>query len=132
MMHKELFVIHKKRDSSQSGKSKHYRLKTKRQLVYVVAGGTSIEHAVPYKVHNIVSKDGKDYLQISQWYYEKNQITFDQVMTYQDEQKLKREELFTPALDSLFSKIEHVKKVTGAEEATIAPFPIIIEEEEST
>jgi hypothetical protein len=98
LFHPELFVIHSKERDSVSGLSRHYRLKTKLQLLYVVAGGTSFDHTVPYTQHRVVTKDGQEYLQISKWYYDKNLSTFVLVMTFQDEQKFKREAMSTPAL----------------------------------
>jgi len=95
----ELYSIYKKLDTSESGKSRHYRLYTKKQLVYVVAGGTSLRVCIPFSQHRIITKKGRDYVQITNWYYEKRKLAFDQLLTFEDEQKLYRKTMRTKPLE---------------------------------
>lgn len=100
MWHEELYKIYKQGRVWSTKTSRGFRLYTKRQLLYVVAGGTSIHTKVHYNHFNIVTKNNIDYLQITSSWYEQHKRTFDQCLTYFDEIKLKQQDHKTRSLDS--------------------------------
>lgn len=100
--HKELYVIHKQGKVWSNNYNRGFRLKTKQQLLYVSAGGTSIHVSIDNNHFRIITKNNKDYLQITNYWYNVSSPTFGQCLTFQDELKLKREELQTEQLPSYF------------------------------
>lgn len=105
--HEELYKIYKHgKTFGYSDHNRGFRLYTKRQLLYVVAGGTSIHVFVDHKSFKIVSKKNIDYLQITSSWYLKNKDTFDQCLTFQDEIKLNYTESKTKPLDSFFKVVD--------------------------
>ncbi len=100
--HEELYVIHKQGKTWSNNYARGFRLKTKQQLLYVSAGGTSIHVSVPHSNYRIITKDNKDYLQITNYWNMGHAPTFNQCLTFQDELKQKREELQTNKLTSYF------------------------------
>ena len=103
--HKDLYVIYKKGDSSTTGKSKHFRIRTKLQLLYVSAGGTSQDICIPFNHFRIVTNlDKKEFVQITSWYYHFAKDTFDRLLTFKDEMKLKRSELQTKEITAFFEQ----------------------------
>lgn len=100
--HPELYAIFRKEKNSITNLSRHYRIFTKIQILFVVAGGTSLAVCIPYTQHKIITKARKDYVQITKFYYEKHKFTFDQLMNFEDKQKLLREEKKTKPLASFF------------------------------
>ena len=92
--HEELYKICKRGQTfGNSFRNRGFRLFTKRQLLYVVAGGTSIHVFVDqgsYRIvnkPNIKTKSNIGFLQITFSWYLKNKDTFDQCLTYQNEIK---------------------------------------------
>ncbi len=87
MWHEELYKIYKKGRTFNSVNAQGFRLFTKRQLVYVVAGGTSIHVSIHENHYRIITKEKGDYLQVSKIWYLKRKDSLDQCLTYQDEIK---------------------------------------------
>ena len=105
MWHEELYKIYKRgKTFGNSDHSRGFRLYTKIQFAYVVAGGTSIHVFVDQGSYRIVSKKNIDYLQITFPWYLKNKDTFDQCLTFKDEIKLKYKESKTKPLDSFLGR----------------------------
>ncbi len=100
--HPELYVIWKTENESQTGKSRHYRIYTKTQILYGSAGGKSQDVAIPYSQHKIVTIDNKDYIQLTSWYYEQKKLSFDLLLSRNDQLDLERKARKTVALDSFF------------------------------
>lgn len=91
--HDELYKLHKQGNTWGTDKHRRgFRFKTKKQLLYVVAGGTSIYTVISNNHFREVTKDNTDYIQISKFWYEKHSRTFNQCLTYSDEIKLKQKE----------------------------------------
>ena len=108
--HEELYKIYKQGRVWSTKTQRGFRLYTKRQLLYVVAGGTSIHTKVHYANFCIVTKNNTDYLQITSSWYQQHKITFDQCLTYTDELKLKLQETKTKPLDSFFKVVRKETK----------------------
>ena len=104
--HKELYKIYKQGRVWSTKTHRGFRLYTKRQLLYVVAGGTSIHTKIHYNHYNTVTKNNTDYLEITSSWYEQHKRTFDQCLTYNDEIKLKYKETKTDPLDSFFKVLD--------------------------
>ena len=103
--HNELYKIYKQGRIWSTKTSRGFRLYTKRQLLYVVAGGTSIHTKVHFRHYNTVTKNKVDYLQITSSWYEQHKRTFNQCLTYNDEIKLKYKESKTKPLDSFLQEV---------------------------
>ena len=113
MWHEELYKIYKRgKTFGNSDHNRGFRLYTKIQLVYVVAGGTSIHVFVDQGSFRIVSKKNIDYLQITFSWYLKNKDTFDQCLTFNDEIKLKYKESKTKPLDSFLGSDSNINETT--------------------
>ena len=102
--HPELFPIYKKGKTWDSTFRRGFRLYTKQQLCYVVAGGTSIHTQVHVNHFQIIRKNRKDYLQVSKIWYERNRSTFEQCMTFDDQIKQTINDTKTKPLDSFFQE----------------------------
>ncbi|MHA1828959.1 MAG: hypothetical protein ACTSX6_09985 [Candidatus Heimdallarchaeaceae archaeon] len=98
--HPELYVIYKKCNESKSGLSRQYRIRVKQQIAYVSAGGTSVSRFIPYSQHRLVRKGRREYIQVTDWYYQKHKQFFDMYLTFEDEQQLLRREKKVAALDT--------------------------------
>ena len=108
MWHEELYKIYKQGRVWSTKTSRGFRLYTKIQLAYVVAGGTSIHTQVRYWHFDIVTKNNIDYLQITSSWYDQHKRTFDQCLTYNDEIKLKYKESKTNPLDSFLGSDSNI------------------------
>ena len=101
---KELFLIYPHGKTWSTDYSTGFRLYTKKQLVYVVAGGTSIHVRVNNNHFRKVIKKNKQFLQISEFWYKKNKSTFEQCLTYDDFLEQERNRFKTNAIDVYLQK----------------------------
>ncbi len=90
--HEKLFVIHKKGKAAVKGSSRYFTFELKTSNSFSALAVTSIQFRVHKSHYRIVTKEGKDYLQITTWLYNNNKFTFSLCLTFLDEIRLIQQE----------------------------------------
>ena len=86
--HEQLFIIHKKGRTADKGSSRVFIIKLKTRDSFSALTVTSIQFKVHKNHYRIVTKEGKDYLQITKFWYNNNKLIFSHCLSFLDEIRL--------------------------------------------
>nr|BDI55241.1 MAG: hypothetical protein [uncultured archaeon] len=90
--HYQLFVIHKKFKTAAKESSRTFTLKLKTRDLFSALVVTSIQVKVHKSHYRIVTKEGKNYLQLTTWWYINNKLIFSHCLTFLDEIRYMQQE----------------------------------------